>query len=136
MRALIFAVLATLLMQGCGKMIDTRFEECAKGAPSFVALADCQSRTVRDDAAAIGNVAQKARSEARAQRFSQLADDLGERVAVGRLPEATARVVLQRALDELLDAERDDRLTPIRQPSRGVTCSPVGVGGGVSCTQN
>lgn len=136
MRALLFAVLTALLLQGCGKMVDTRFEECEKGAPSFVAMADCQARTVRDDAAGIGNVAQKARSEARAQRFSQVAEDLSERVAVGRMPEAQARVILHRALEELLDAERDDRLAPVRQQPRSVTCSPVGVGGGVSCTQN
>lgn len=136
MRALLFVSLIALLLQGCGKMIDTRFEECEKGAPTFVSMADCQARTVRDDAVAIGNVAQRARSEARAQRFTQLADDLGERVAVGRLPEGQARAVLHRALEELLDAERDERLAPIRPQPRNVTCSPVGIGGGVSCTQN
>jgi hypothetical protein len=135
-RAVLLVALSTLLLQGCSKMIDTRFEECEKGAPTFVSMADCQARTVRDDAAAIDNVVQRARSESRAQRFSQIAEDLSEKVAVGRLPEDQARAVLHRVLEELLDAERDDRLAPVRQQPRSVTCSPVGVGGGVSCTQN
>ena len=136
MRPFLLALLSTLLLQACGKMVDTRFEECEKGAPSFVSMADCQARTVRDDAAGINNLAQRARSEARAQRFSQIAEDLSEKVAVGRLPEGQARALLNRVLEELLDAERDDRLAPLRHQPKGVTCSPVGVGGGVSCTQN
>ncbi|MFM9982149.1 MAG: hypothetical protein ACKVP9_14675 [Burkholderiales bacterium] len=136
MRAVLFVVLSTLLLQGCGRMIDSRFEECEKGAPTFVSMADCQARTARDDAAGINNVVQRARSEARAQRFSQIAEELSEKVAVGRLPEEQARLVLHRVLEELLDAERDDRLAPVRQQTRTMTCSPVGPGGGVSCTQN
>ena len=91
---------------------------------------------MRDDAARINNLAQRSRSEARAQRFSQIAEELSEKVAVGRLPEGEARTVLHRVLEELLDAERDDRLAPIRQQPKTMTCSPVGPGGGVSCTPN
>jgi len=133
--AALAALAAALALHGCGA-IDTRFDECESGAPTFVSMADCQVRTVKDDAARINNLAQRARSEARAQKFAQLAEQLGERVATGRMPDQQARIVLHRALEELLDAERDDRFGPVRQQPKSVTCSPVGPGGGVSCTPN
>ena len=71
MRTFAFLAVSTALLQGCGAMIDTRFEDCEKGAPTFVSMADCQARTVRDDAARINNLAQRARSEARAQRLAE-----------------------------------------------------------------
>jgi hypothetical protein len=131
----VVAAVAAFALHGCGA-IDTRFDECEKGAPTFVSMADCQARTVKDDAARVNNTAQRARSEARSQKFSQIAEELSERVATGRMPEDQARVVLHRVLEDLLDAERDDRLAPIRQQPKSVTCSPVGPGGGVSCTPN
>lgn len=133
--ALACAVLAAASLQGCGA-IDTRWDECDKGAPTFVSMADCTSRTVQEDAARPSNPAQRARSQARAQRFSQISEELSEKVATGRIAEAEARLIYRRVLEDLLDAERDDRLAPIRQQPKTMTCSPTGAGGGVICSPN
>lgn len=132
-RAHLAALIAAIAVAGCAA-IDSRWDECEKGASSFVQMADCTTRTVQADAARSSNPLQRTRSEARAQRFAQITEDLSERVGAGRLADADARLVLRRVLDELLDAERDDRLSPIRQAPRTMTCSPSG--GSVSCTQN
>ncbi len=51
------------------------------------------------------------------------------------MDDAEARTVLRRALDQLMDEERDDRLSPLRQPAKsGMICVPVGTT--VSCVPN
>lgn len=134
-RALVPVAVAVLALHGC-VAVDTRWDACETGAPTFVAMADCTNRTVQEDAQNTENPVLRARSQARAQRFSGIADELGEKVATGRLPEPEARVILKQVLNELRDAERDDRLTPLRPQQKTMTCSPTGPGGGVSCTAN
>lgn len=125
--------LLALGLHGCA-VIDTRWDECEKGAGTFVAMAECTAREVQSDAARSSLPALRARSEARAQRYSQIVEELSEKVATGRIAEGEARIVLRHVLNDLLDAERDDRLTPLRQAPKTMTCSPSG--GSVSCTQN
>lgn len=131
------AVLAALLVvgvAGCAS-INTRWDSCEKSAATFVQLADCTVEAVQADAARATSPTLRMRSEARAKRYSQKAEDLMEQVGTGRIKDAEARIVLRIALDELMDEERDDRLAPVRTPQRtGVTCSPVG--NTVSCTAN
>ena len=122
------------LAAGCAS-INTRWDSCEKNAGTFIQLADCTMEAVLADARQTSQPALRMRSEARAKAYSQKAEDLMEKVGTGRMGDAQARVVLRHALDELLDHERDERLTPLRQPQRtGVTCSPVG--NSVSCTSN
>ncbi len=128
-------IVAAASLQGCGA-IDTRWDECDKGAPTFVAMADCTNRTVQEDATRSSNPAQRARSQARAQRFAQISEELSEKVATGRLAETEARLIHRKVLENLLDAERDDRLSPIRQQPKTMTCSPTGPAGGVVCSPN
>ena len=127
-------VLAGLTAAGCVSM-NSRWDDCEKGAATFVQIADCTLDAVNADAGRASQPTLRMRSEARAKRYAQKAEDLMEKVGTGRLPDPEARAELRRALDELMDEERDDRLTPIRQPQKtGVTCSPVG--NSVSCTAN
>ncbi len=133
-RTLALIVAAAGMAAGCAS-INTRWNECEKGAGTFIQLADCTVESVNADAGRSGQATSRMRSDLRAKRYAQIAEDLMEKVGTGRLPEAEARLVLRRALDELMDEERDERLMPIRQPARsGVICSPVGTG--VSCTTN
>jgi hypothetical protein len=132
MKPLALAMLTFLA--GCAT-IDTRWDTCQKAGATFVQVAECTVQGVDADASRWAQPTLRMRSEARAKRFAIKADDLMEKVATGRLHDADARVELRRALDELQDEERDDRLSPIRQPQKsGMTCSPVGTS--VSCTPN
>ena len=132
MSPLALAMLAALA--GCAT-IDSRWDTCQKTGATFVQVAECTVQGVDADAARWAQPTLRMRSEARAKRFALKADDLMEKVATGRMHDADARVELRRALDELQDEERDDRLSPIRQPQRsGMTCSPAGTS--VSCTPN
>jgi len=133
-RNLALAVAAAGIGAGCVS-INTRWNECEKGAGTFIQLADCTVEAVNADAARSGQSTLRMRSDLRAKRYAQKAEDLMEKVGTGRLPDAEARAELRRALDELMDEERDERLAPIRQPARsGITCSPVG--NSVACTPN
>ena len=134
MRTLAALVVLAAVTAGCAS-INARWEGCEKNASTFVQLADCTVEAVQADASSASSPVLRMRSENRAKRYAQKAEDLMEKVGTGRIPDPHARLELKRALDELLDEERDDRLQPIRQPQRtGVTCSPVG--NSVSCTAN
>ena len=134
MRTLAALVVLAAVAAGCAS-INARWEGCEKNASTFVQLADCTVEAVQADASSATSPVLRMRSENRAKRYAQKAEDLMEKVGTGRIPDPQARLELKRALDELLDEERDDRLQPIRQPQRtGVTCSPVG--NSVSCTAN
>lgn len=123
-----------LILGGCATM-DARWAACDKSAGTFVALADCTAKAVQTDASRWAQPTLRMRSEARAKRFAMKADDLIEKVGTGRTPDADARAELRTALDQLTDEERDDRLSPMRQPQKtGITCSPAG--NSVSCTAN
>ena len=125
---------AAALAAGCVS-INSRWDDCGKVAATFVQLADCTVESVKAEAARTSQPTLRMRSEMRAKLYAQRAEDLMEKVGTGRMPDPEARAELRHALDQLLDEERDDRLTPIRQPQRtGVTCSPVG--NSVSCTAN
>src|SRR5471032_1453687 len=129
-----FALAMLTFLAGCAT-IDTRWDTCQKAGATFVQVAECTVQGVDADASRWAQPTLRMRSEARAKRFAIKADDLMEKVASGRMHDADARVELRRALDELQDEERDDRLSPIRQPQKsGMTCSPVGTS--VSCTPN
>ena len=133
MKKLALVTLTIFVLPGCAA-IDTRWDACQAGA-TFVQVADCTVQAVQGDASHWAQPAMRMRSEARAKRYTTKAEELMEKVATGRLHDADARVELRRALDELQDEERDDRLSPIRQPQKsGMTCSPVGTS--VSCTPN
>jgi hypothetical protein len=115
--------------------MSTAWEICDKTGGTFVQVADCSVRAVQADAARWAQPTLRMRSEARAKRYAAKAEDLMEKVGTGRVTDADARVELRQALNQLLDEERDDRLSPLRQPQKtGVTCSPAG--GSVSCTAN
>ena len=134
MRLLLVSIAATLLATGCVS-INSRWDSCEKNAGTFIQLADCTVEAVQADARETSSPALRMRSESRAKAYALKAEGIMERVGTGRMPDPEARVVLRRALDELLDQERDERLTPLRQPQRtGVTCSPAG--NSVSCTAN
>ena len=134
MRLLLVSIAATLLATGCVS-INSRWDSCEKNAGTFIQLADCTVEAVQADARETSSPALRMLSESRAKAYALKAEDLMERVGTGRMPDPEARVVLRRALDGLLDQERDERLTPLRQPQRtGVTCSPAG--NSVSCTAN
>ena len=133
-RTLVLIVFAAGFAGGCAS-INTRWDACEKGAGTFVQLADCTVESVNADAGRTGLATLRMKSELRAKRYAKKAEELMEQVGTGRMPDAEARIVLRRALDELMDEERDDRLTPVRQPERsGVTCVPVG--NTVSCIPN
>ena len=129
----IFILIAALIPLGCATT-DARWDSCEKGAKTFVELADCSTRAVHADTARWSQPALRMRSEARAKRYALTADDLIEKVGTGRLSEAEGRAELERAMHDLLDVERDDRLVLPRQAPKSMTCSPVGTS--VSCTQN
>lgn len=134
MKASLTLVVASVFVGGCAT-INARWEACEKNASTFVQVAECTSKAVQADASGAVQPTLRMRSEARAKRYAIKADELSEKVATGRLADQEARVELRQALDQLLDEERDDRLSPLRQPQRtGVTCSPVGTS--VSCTPN
>ena len=135
MKHLAFAMgLATLALNGCAS-IDTRWDTCQVPGAPFVQVAECTVQGVDADASRWAQPTLRMRSEARAKRYAVKAEELMEKVATGRMHDADARVELRRALDELQDEERDDRLSPIRQPQKsGMTCSPAGTS--VSCTPN
>lgn len=119
---------------GCATM-NARWDACEKSAATFVAIAECTVRAVQADASRSLQPTLRMRSEARAKRYAMKSDELSEKVATGAMEDDDARVELRQALDQLLDEERDDRLSPLRQPQKtGITCSPVT--GGVSCTPN
>ena len=125
---------AAAIAAGCTS-INYRWDDCEKGASTFVQVADCTIEAVKADAGRASQPTLRMRSEQRAKQYIEKAEDLMEKVGTGRMPDQEARAELRHALDELMDSERDDRLNPIRQPPRmGVTCSPVG--NTVSCTQN
>lgn len=127
-------VCGLLILGGCATM-DARWATCDKSAGTFVTLADCTAKAVQADASRWTQPTLRMRSEARAKRFAMKADDLVEKVGSGRTPDADARAELRTALDQLADEERDDRLTPMRQPQKtSITCSPAG--NSVSCTAN
>lgn len=134
MRMTITVLAAAGIAGGCAS-INSRWDDCEKGASTFVQVADCTIDAVKADAGRASQPTLRMRSDLRAKKYIEKAEDLMEKVGTGRMADQEARAELRHALDELMDAERDDRLTPIRQPPRmGVTCSPVGTG--VSCTQN
>jgi hypothetical protein len=134
MKSICSLILALVLLGGCVTM-NARWDACEKNAGTFVQVAECTVKAVQADAAGAIQPTLRMRSEARAKRYSVKADELSEKVATGRMAEQDARIELRQALDQLLDEERDDRLSPLRQPQRtGVTCSPVGTS--VSCTPN
>lgn len=134
MKAFFSLMLGIVLVGGCATM-NARWDACEKNAGTFVQIAECTAKAVQADSASAVQPTLRMRSEARAKRYSVKADALSEQVATGRLAESEARAELRQALDELLDAERDDRLSPLRLPQRtGLTCSPVGTS--VSCTPN
>ena len=122
------------LASGCVS-VNSRWDACERNAGTFVQLADCTIEAVQADARATSTPTLRMRSDARAKAYTQKAEELMERVGTGRLPDPDARTQLRRALDDLMDHERDERLAPLRQPQRtGVTCSPVG--NSVACTAN
>lgn len=128
-------VLAGLALLGGCATFDTRWDTCEKAGGPFVAVADCTVRGLQGDASRWSQPALRARSETRARRYALKAEELMQNVASGRTADADARLALRRAYEQVLDEERDDRLTPLRQPQKtGVTCSPAG--GSVSCTAN
>ena len=134
MKHLALMGLATLALNGCAS-IDTRWDSCQVPGAPFVQVADCTLQAVRADASGWAQPTLRMRSEARAKRYAAKAEELMEAVATGRMSVPDARVELRRALDELQDQERDDRLSPLRQPQKsGITCSPAGTS--VSCTPN
>jgi hypothetical protein len=126
--------LAALALGGCAT-IDARWDACQTPGAPFVQVAECTLQAVRADASRWAQPAMRMRSEARAKRYAAKAEELMEAVATGRMSDPDARVALRSALDELQDEERDDRLSPLRQPQKsGITCSPAGTS--VSCTPN
>ncbi len=130
----VLAALGATMLPGCVSM-NARWDACEKSAATFVKVADCTIGAVNSEAARTSQPGLRLRSEARAKSYARRAEDLVEQVATGRLADADARVVLRQALDQLLDEERDERLTPLRRSQgSGVTCSPVG--NSVSCTPN
>ncbi len=130
----VVALLVALLAGGCASL-NTRWDDCEKASGTFVDLADCTVRGVHADAGRWVQPALRMNSEARAKRYSLKAEDLIEKVGTGRMADADARAELRQALNQLLDEERDDRLSPLRQPQKsGITCSPAG--NSVSCTAN
>jgi hypothetical protein len=130
-----FSVVLCMLAAGGCATVDGRWDFCEKAGGPFVQVADCTVKAVQADASRWVQPTLRMRSEARAKRYATKAEDLMEKVAAGRLADPDARTELRQALDQLRDEERDDRLTPIRQPPKsGVTCSPVGTS--VSCTPN
>ena len=134
LRSLIGSIVAASMAAGCAS-INTRWDACEKSAATFIQLADCTLEAVQADARQTSTPALRMRSEARAKLYGQKAEELMESVGTGRMPDTEARLLLRRALDELMDQERDERLSPLRPPQRtGVTCSPVG--NTVSCTAN
>jgi hypothetical protein len=133
-KRLIGSMLGLVLLGSCATM-NARWDACEKTGSTFVELADCTAKAVQADASTWTQPTLRMRSEARAKRFSVKAEDLIEKVGAGRMPDPEARVELRKALDQLVDEERDDRLVPNRQPQKaGVTCSPTGTS--VSCTAN
>ena len=134
MKSFFSLILGIVLVGGCATM-NARWDACEKNAGTFGQIAECTVKAVQADSASAVQPTLRMRSEARAKRYSVKADELSEQVATGRLAESEARAELRQALDELLDEERDDRLSLLRQPQRtGLTCSPVGTS--VSCTPN
>ena len=122
------------LAAGCAS-INSRWDACERAASTFVQVADCTIEAVKADAGSASQPTLRMRSDIRAQHYVQKAEELIENVGTGRMPDPEARALLRRALDELMDEERDDRLAPFRLPARtGVTCSPVGTR--VACTPN
>jgi hypothetical protein len=134
MKTLFVTLFTALLATSCASL-ETRWDSCEKGRTTFVEVADCTSKAVQEDASRWAQPTLRMRSEARAKRYATKVEDLIEKVATGRMSDADARAELRQDLNQLLDEERDDRLTPVRQPQKtGVTCSPSG--GSVSCTAN
>jgi hypothetical protein len=133
-RLIVVSIAAASMAAGCAS-INTRWDACEKNAGTFVQLADCTLEAVQADARETSTPTLRMRSETRAKAYAQKAEELMEKVGTGRMPDPEARVLLRRALDELMDQERDERLSPLRPPQRtGVTCSPSG--NTVSCTAN
>ena len=93
-------ILAGLATAGCASM-NSRWDDCEKGAGTFVQVADCTVEAVNADAVRASQPTLRMRSEARAKRYAQKAEDLMEKVGTGRLPDPEARAELRRALDEL-----------------------------------
>ena len=134
MKQLALMGLTTLTLNGCAT-IDARWDTCQVPGAPFVQVADCTLQAVRADASRWTQPTLRMRSEARAKRYAAKAEELMEAMGTGRMSEPDARFELRRALDELQDEERDDRLSPLRQPQRsGMTCSPAGTS--VSCAPN
>ncbi len=130
----ILASIALVMAGGCVSM-NARWDDCEKNATTFVQVSDCTIQAVQADASRASQPTLRMRSETRAKLYAQKAEDLMEKVSAGRMHDADARVELRRALDDLMDQERDDRLSPLRQPQKsGITCSPTG--SSVSCTAN
>ena len=130
----LLAALAASALAACATL-DSRWDTCEKAHGTFVQIADCSLRAVQADASRWSQPTLRMRSEARAKRYAAKAEDLIEKVGTGRMHDADARVELRQAYEQLQDEERDDRLSPIRQPQRsGMTCSPAGTS--VSCTPN
>ena len=127
--ALLPAFLAAMLAGGCAN-INAQWVNCERNSSTFEQLADCTT----DSLQASVSERTRERAEARARRYSLAADQLIEKLRTGILGEADARTELHRALDEMLDEERDERLTPLRAPPKSITCSPTSAG--VSCTGN
>ena len=122
------------VLAGCATL-DSRWDTCEKANATFVQVADCTIQAVQADASRWAQPTLRMRSEARAKRYAAKAEDLMEKVGTGRVRDADARLQLRQAYEQLQDEERDDRLSPIRQPQRsGMTCSPAGTS--VSCTPN
>ena len=134
MKQLALMGLTTLALNGCAT-IDARWDTCQVPGAPFVQVADCTLQAVRADASRWTQPTLRMRSEARAKRYAAKAEELMEAMATGGMHDSDARVELRRALDELQDEERDDRLSPLRQPQKsGITCSPAGTS--VSCAPN
>jgi len=128
------AAIAALALSACATL-DSRWDSCEKAHGTFVQIADCTLQAVQADASRWAQPTLRMRSESRAKRFAAKAEDLIEKVGTGRVHDADARVELRQAYEQLQDEERDDRLSPIRQPQKsGMTCSPAG--NSVSCTPN
>lgn len=123
------AIVAALLAGACAS-VDAQWIACEKSASTFEQLADCATDVLQADA----TERTRERAEGRARRFSLAANQLGVRMRTGELGEAQARVELHRALDGFLDEARDERLVPVRQLPRSMTCSPTGAG--VVCSGN
>lgn len=127
--------LAALLLLGACASLNRTWDQCEKANPNFIQLADCTIQEVHGEVGRTIQPVLRLRSESRAKRYSVKAEELIEKVGTGQVQDQDARVELRRALDDLLDEERDDRLSPLRQPAKtGITCSPAGTS--VSCTAN